>query len=180
MNTQNTHNQKATRSPEVAQRLEYLRGKLRAERISWGDLTELQSLAAYIDRDDVELLEAAGVPEEKASQNPRNYNVQVAVGPPRKEGETLAQYMERNLIETQPAKAIIDAKALDAALVALAEDQAELKRVKAQRDELLAAAKFAKHVLNAKGGHTAAERDEATRKLDREISKAEGSARKNE
>ena len=44
-------------------RLEYLRGELRAERISWGELAELQGLAPYIAPDDVELLEAAGVPE---------------------------------------------------------------------------------------------------------------------
>jgi hypothetical protein len=44
-------------------RLEYLRGELRAERISYGELHELQSLAAHIAPDDVELLEAAGVPE---------------------------------------------------------------------------------------------------------------------
>lgn len=47
-------------------RLEYLRGELRAERISYGELSELQSLVAYIDPGDVELLEAAGVPEGKA------------------------------------------------------------------------------------------------------------------
>ena len=45
------------------QRLEYLRGELRAERMSYGELAELQGLAAYIDPSDVELLEAAGVPE---------------------------------------------------------------------------------------------------------------------
>ena len=45
------------------QRLEYLRGELRAERISYGELDELYSLVKYIDDDDVELLEAAGVPE---------------------------------------------------------------------------------------------------------------------
>ena len=44
-------------------RLEYLRGELRAERISYGELAELQSLAGEIDPGDVELLEAAGVPE---------------------------------------------------------------------------------------------------------------------
>lgn len=44
-------------------RLEYLRGELRAERISYGEICELQSLAAYIPPGDVELLEAAGVPE---------------------------------------------------------------------------------------------------------------------
>lgn len=44
-------------------RLEYLRQELRAERISWGELAELQGLAAYIEPGDVELLEPAGVPE---------------------------------------------------------------------------------------------------------------------
>lgn len=48
---------------DVPGRLEYLRGELRAERISWGDLAELQSLAPFIPEGDVELLEAAGVPE---------------------------------------------------------------------------------------------------------------------
>ena len=48
---------------EITTRLEYLRGELRAERISYGELAELQSLAPYIDKGDVELLEAAGVPE---------------------------------------------------------------------------------------------------------------------
>lgn len=48
---------------EIKKRLEYLRQELRLERISYGELTELQSLAEYIDSGDVELLEAAGVPE---------------------------------------------------------------------------------------------------------------------
>lgn len=48
---------------EIADKLEYLRGELRAERISYGELAELQCLAAHIDPGDVELLEAAGVPE---------------------------------------------------------------------------------------------------------------------
>jgi hypothetical protein len=43
--------------------LEYLRGELRAGRLSWGELAELQGLAAFIEPGDVELLEAAGVPE---------------------------------------------------------------------------------------------------------------------
>ena len=43
--------------------LEYLRGELRAERISYGELAELQGLAEHIEPGDVELLEAAGVPE---------------------------------------------------------------------------------------------------------------------
>lgn len=45
------------------ERLEYLRGELQAERISQGELLELQSLKDYIEEGDVELLEAAGVPE---------------------------------------------------------------------------------------------------------------------
>lgn len=47
----------------VQERLEYLRGRLRAESISYGELAELQSLVDHIDEGDVELLEAAGVPE---------------------------------------------------------------------------------------------------------------------
>lgn len=48
---------------EIKARLEYLRGELRAERISYEELAELQSLAPHIEEGDVELLEAAGVPE---------------------------------------------------------------------------------------------------------------------
>lgn len=48
----------------VPDRLEYLRGELRAERISWGELAELQSLAPYIPPDDVELRQAAGIEED--------------------------------------------------------------------------------------------------------------------
>lgn len=44
-------------------RLEYLRGELRKEQISYEELVELQSLAEHIAPDDVELLEAASVPE---------------------------------------------------------------------------------------------------------------------
>lgn len=47
------------------ERLEYLRTELREERISYGELTELESLRDHIDPGDVELLEAAGVPEHK-------------------------------------------------------------------------------------------------------------------
>jgi hypothetical protein len=48
---------------EVRERLEYLRGEIAAERISYGEIMELQSLAAYIDPADTLLLEWAGVPE---------------------------------------------------------------------------------------------------------------------
>jgi len=54
----------------VKERLEYLRGELRAERISTGELLELQSLVPYIEEGDVELLEAAGVPENEDEDRP--------------------------------------------------------------------------------------------------------------
>lgn len=44
-------------------RLEYLRAELRAERISYGELTELQGLSPFIPAEDTELREAAGIPE---------------------------------------------------------------------------------------------------------------------
>lgn len=49
----------------VLARLEELRRELRAERISYGEIAELQALAPYIEPGDVELLEAAGVPEKQ-------------------------------------------------------------------------------------------------------------------
>ena len=48
---------------DIRARLESHRAALRAENISWGELADLQGLAAYIDRDDVELAEPAGIPE---------------------------------------------------------------------------------------------------------------------
>lgn len=45
------------------ERLEYLRGQIRAECISYGELAELQDMADQIDPSDVELLQWAGVPE---------------------------------------------------------------------------------------------------------------------
>jgi len=52
-----------TNELKAKKRLEELRKELRAERISYSELLELQSLAKYIDKNDVELLEAAGVDE---------------------------------------------------------------------------------------------------------------------
>lgn len=49
----------------VKKRLEYLRGEIRGERISYGELVELQSLAKYIETGDAELSEAAGIPEDE-------------------------------------------------------------------------------------------------------------------
>ena len=48
---------------EIKQRLEELRIEIRAERISTGEIIELQSLAKHIDEGDVELLQWAGVEE---------------------------------------------------------------------------------------------------------------------
>jgi hypothetical protein len=49
----------------IQERLEYLRGEIKAERISMGEIAELQSLAEHIEPGDVLLLEWAGVPELK-------------------------------------------------------------------------------------------------------------------
>ena len=48
---------------EIQDRLEYLRGEIVAERISYGEILELQELSKHIQPDDVLLLEWAGVPE---------------------------------------------------------------------------------------------------------------------
>ena len=53
------------KTTEIKKRLEYLRQELRQERISYWELLELQSYAKFIDPSDVELLEAAGIPENK-------------------------------------------------------------------------------------------------------------------
>jgi hypothetical protein len=50
---------------EIKKRLEYLRREIRKERISWGEIAELQSLAPHIEKGDVELEEWAGVPEKR-------------------------------------------------------------------------------------------------------------------
>jgi hypothetical protein len=47
----------------IRARLEYLRGELAAERVSYGELAELQSLAEYIPVGDTQLREAAGLCE---------------------------------------------------------------------------------------------------------------------
>lgn len=45
------------------ERLEELRAEIDAECISYGEIAELESLAAFIDPGDTQLLEWAGVPE---------------------------------------------------------------------------------------------------------------------
>ena len=51
------------KTKDIKKRLEYLRSQIRDENISYGEILELQSLAKYIDKEDVELLEVAGVSE---------------------------------------------------------------------------------------------------------------------
>ena len=48
---------------EIKKRLDYLRQEIEAERISYEEIAELQSLVSHIPQDDVLLLEWAGVPE---------------------------------------------------------------------------------------------------------------------
>jgi transcription elongation factor len=51
------------KKPTIKERLEYLRQEIIAERISYGEIIELQSLIKHIDMGDVLLLEWAGVKE---------------------------------------------------------------------------------------------------------------------
>lgn len=61
----------------IKERLEYLRAELRAGTISYGELAELQSLKAYIEPGDVELLQAAGVPEfSEPEPEPESYYIE--------------------------------------------------------------------------------------------------------
>lgn len=55
-------------SEYLSERLEYLRGEINGQCISWFELVELESLAPYIDPSDVQLLEWAGVPEHNESE----------------------------------------------------------------------------------------------------------------
>jgi hypothetical protein len=48
---------------EIKKRLAYLRQEIKKERISYGEIAELQSLKKYIDKGDITLLEWAGVKE---------------------------------------------------------------------------------------------------------------------
>jgi hypothetical protein len=50
----------------IKQRLEEIRAELNAENISYDSLLELQGLAKYIDAGDMQLQEAAGIPEDEA------------------------------------------------------------------------------------------------------------------
>jgi hypothetical protein len=61
-------------------RLEALRVELRAERISMGELVELQDLADEIQPGDVELAEPAGIPEEEFAKRGPLQHVKVLAG----------------------------------------------------------------------------------------------------
>lgn len=54
---------------QIQERLEYLRGEIRAERISMGEIVELQELAQHIHGTDVELLEWADVKENEVRED---------------------------------------------------------------------------------------------------------------
>ena len=51
------------RAAAAKDRLEYLRGEIENERISYGEIAELQGLVDHIDPSDTLLLQWAGVPE---------------------------------------------------------------------------------------------------------------------
>ena len=53
----------------VRARLEYLRGEIVAERISYSEIAELQSLKDFIPLDDVLLREWAGISEFETKEN---------------------------------------------------------------------------------------------------------------
>lgn len=50
---------KYTDADSIDARIGYLRGEIRAERISYGEICELESLAEYIDPNDIELMQWA-------------------------------------------------------------------------------------------------------------------------
>lgn len=51
------------KNKQIKKRLNYLRKEILAERISYGEIAELQSLIEYIPKDDILLLLWASVPE---------------------------------------------------------------------------------------------------------------------
>jgi hypothetical protein len=48
---------------KIEKRLKYLRKQIKNENISYGEIAELQGLVKYIDKNDIELLQWAGVKE---------------------------------------------------------------------------------------------------------------------
>ena len=64
---------------EIKTRLEYLRGEIEKECISYEEIAELQSLADHIEEGDTLLLEWAGVPEADNKQEQVNNKATNAV-----------------------------------------------------------------------------------------------------
>jgi hypothetical protein len=64
------------KTAEAKNRLEYFRQQLRAEGISYAETIELQSLEQYIDKHDVELREAAGLPEFEELPSEETYYIE--------------------------------------------------------------------------------------------------------
>lgn len=50
-------------SKKISKRLAYLKLQIENENISYGEIAELESLAVHIDKNDMQLLQWAGVPE---------------------------------------------------------------------------------------------------------------------
>ena len=80
---------------DAKKRLEKIRKSLRDENISYSELDELQNLTEYIEDDDVELLESAGVPEgmtgkEWAKKNAKvDYDDMIEIFPLDKNGDNI-------------------------------------------------------------------------------------------
>lgn len=86
-------------SDAIATRLEELRAEIRAERISYGEIAELQSLAEHIQPGDVELLEWAGVPEFPV--NPYKKPCAININVPAEMLETVAGYPDETRIDRE-------------------------------------------------------------------------------
>lgn len=67
--------------PAIQARLEYLRGEIEAERISYGEIAELESLAEHIDAGDTLLLQWANVPEHADDDAPTFPTAYAALSP---------------------------------------------------------------------------------------------------
>jgi len=77
---------------KIQNRLEYLRKELRGQCISYGELIELQSLSKFIDANDIELLEAAGITEFKPKDM---YRVRLLKGHTAKKNQIFGGYLGR-------------------------------------------------------------------------------------
>ena len=63
---------------EIKNRLEYLRGEIEAEKISYGEIAELVSLAKHIESGDVLLLQWAGVPEGNSNRQHQTFIIRTS------------------------------------------------------------------------------------------------------